>query len=192
MIHHLSGTLVVKTPGYVVLESGGIGYRVDIPLSTYEKLPRAGPTKIFTWLKVSEDALRLYGFATEGERDFFVRLVESVGQLGPSKALTLLSASSVEELSHAIEKGDASFLKRIKGIGEKLANRLIVELKGKLPEELAGKEAVASSTSKDAVAALLALGYARPEAEEAVRRANRELTSDASLEDVVKRSLLHV
>ncbi len=191
MIEHLCGAVVTKKPGFVVVECNGIGYRVEIPLSTYERLPRTGPTKLFTWLKVSEDALRLYGFATECERELFLRLLEGVRQLGPAKALSLLSNAGVDELTRAIEEGDTAFLKRIKGIGEKLANRLIVELKGKLPAEVAGKGAAGSSISKDAVTALMSLGYDRSEAEEAVRRTARELSPDAGLEEVIKRSLTH-
>lgn len=191
MIEHLCGAVILKKPGFVVVECNGVGYRLEIPLSTYETLPRTGPTKIFAWLKVSEDSLRLYGFATEPERELFLRLVDGVGQLGPAKALSLLSSAGVDGLTRAIEEGDAAFLRRIKGIGEKLANRLILELKGKLPAEIAGKGAADSSISKDAVTALMSLGYDRSEAQEAVRRSARELPPDAGLEEVIKRSLSH-
>lgn len=189
---YLQGAVATLAPGHVCVDVNGVGYRVEIPLSTFEKLPRSGTVKVYTWLKVSDDALKLYGFASERERDFFLRLVEGVGQLGPAKALAILSSAKLDDLTRAIEAGDAGFLKRIKGIGEKLANRLIVELKGKLPSEVAGKGPLGTSTSKDAVAALQGLGYDRAEAEEAVRKAARELPPESPLEEVIRRSLANV
>ena len=191
MYDFLSGRLAVRKPNYAVIDVGGVGYRVEIPLSTYEKLPREGSVRLFTYLRVSEDAHRLYGFATERERELFLKLVESVQQLGPSKALAILSSTNPEALVRAIEEGDVPFLKNIKGIGEKIAHRLIVELRGKLPEA-AGKGAEDSSLTKDGVGALVALGYDRRQAEEAVRRAQKDLGPEAPVEEVIKRSLQHV
>ena len=191
MYDFLSGRLAARKPGYAVLDVGGVGYRVEIPLSTYEKMPREGTVRLFTYLKVSDDDLRLYGFYTEREREIFLRLVDGVQQLGPSKALAILSSVSPDQLARAIDEEDVAFLKNIKGIGEKIAHRLIVELKGKLPSA-AGKEGGDSSTSKDAVGALVTLGYDRRQAEEAVRRALKDLKGEASVEDVIKRSLTHV
>lgn len=192
MYDYLSGQLAVKRPGRVTVDVGGVGYLVEIPLSTYEKLPKSGPVKIFTWLRVSDDAHKLYGFATEREREIFLRLVEGVSQLGPAKALAILSSATIDDLLRAIEDGDAKFFRRIKGIGEKLASRMILELKGKLPEDGAGIGPAAPSISKDAVNALLNLGYDRGQAEDAVRRAVKDLPQNAAIEDVIKRSLTHV
>lgn len=191
MYDFLSGRLAVRKPDHAVLDVNGVGYRVDIPLSTFEKLPREGVVKLYTFLRVSDDDLRLYGFLTEREREIFLKLVEGVQQLGPAKALSILSSVSPEALSRAIEEEDVAFLKNIKGIGEKIAHRLIVELKGKLPSG-AGKDDGGPSTSKDAVGALVALGYDRRQAEEAVRRALKDIKGDASVEEVIKRSLTHV
>jgi Holliday junction DNA helicase RuvA len=188
---YVSGRLAVRKPSYAVVDAGGVGYRLEIPLSTYEKLPREGNVKLFAYLKVSEDAQKLYGFATEREREIFLKLVDGVQQLGPAKAVAILSSAGPEELVRAIEEGDIAFLKNIKGIGEKIANRLVVELRGKLPES-AGKGAGDSSLTKDAVGALVALGYDRRQGEEAVRRARKELGPEAPVEDVIKRSLQHV
>jgi len=187
----LSGRVAVRKPDYAVLDVNGVGYRVEIPLSTYEKLPREGVVKLFTYLRVSDDDLRLYGFLTEREREIFLKLVESVQQLGPAKAISILSSVSPEALARAIEEEDVAFLRNIKGIGEKIAHRLIVELKGKLPSA-AGKDDSGSSTSKDAVGALVSLGYDRRQAEEAVRRALKDVKGEASVEEVIKRSLTHV
>lgn len=191
MYDFLSGRIATRKPEYAVLDVNGVGYRVEIPLSTYEKLPREGVVKLFTFLRVSDDDLRLYGFATEREREIFLKLVESVQQLGPAKAIAILSSVSPEALARAIEDEDVAFLKNIKGIGEKIAHRLIVELKGKLPSA-AGKDAGDSSTSKDAVGALVTLGYDRRQAEEAVRKALKDLKGEAPVEEVIKRSLTHV
>jgi Holliday junction DNA helicase RuvA len=188
---YVSGRLAMRKPAFAVIDAGGVGYRVEIPLSTYEKLPREGPVKLYTYLRVSEDAHRLYGFATEREREIFLKLVDGVQQLGPSKALAILSSTNPEDLVRAIEAGDVAFLKNIKGIGEKIANRLIVELRGKLPES-AGKGAEDSSLTRDGVGALVALGYDRRQAEEAVRRAQKDLGPEALVEEVIKRSLQHV
>lgn len=191
MYEFLSGKLAVRRPGLAVVDVGGVGYRVEIPLSTYEKLPREGAVKLFTWLKVSDDDLRLYGFLTEREREVFLKLVEGVQQLGPAKAIAILSSVSPEQLLQAVEAGDVAFLKGVKGIGEKIANRLIVELKGKLPSA-AGKDGAGTSTNEEAIRAMVSLGYERRPAEEAVRRAVGELGGQAAVEDVIRRSLTHV
>ena len=191
MYDFLSGRIASRKPDHAVIDVGGVGYRVEIPLSTYEKLPREGIVKLFTFLRVSDDDLRLYGFFTEHERELFLKLVAGVQQLGPAKAIAILSSVSPAALAKAIDDEDVAFLKNIKGIGEKIAHRLIIELKGKLPSA-AGNDGGDSSTSKDAVSALVTLGYDRRQAEEAVRRALKDLKGAASVEDVIKRSLTHV
>ena len=191
MYEYLSGRLAARQPGLAVVDVNGVGYRVEIPRSTYEKLPREGAVKLHTWLKVSDDDLRLYGFLTTRERDIFLRLVEGVQQLGPSKALSILSHVSPEQLMRAVDGADVAFLKAIKGVGDKLAHRLIVELKGKLPVE-AGGEAGGPSVMEETVRAMVSLGYERRPAEDAVRRALRELGEKAAVEDVLRRSLAHV
>jgi holliday junction DNA helicase RuvA len=188
---YLSGRVAVRKPGYAVIDSGGVGYRVEITLSTYERLPREGAAKLFTYLKVSDDDLRLYGFLTEREREIFLKLVEGIQQLGPAKAIAILSTVSPEELMRAIDQGDVAFLKRIKGVGEKIANRLVVELKGKLPAE-AGMGAEGASMNDEAVRAMVSLGYDRKPAEDAVRRAHKDLGEKATVEDLIRRSLQHV
>lgn len=191
MYDFLSGRLAVRKPGYAVIDAGGVGYKVEITLSTFERLPRDGTVKLYTYLKVADDDLRLYGFLTEREREVFLKLVEGIQQLGPAKAIAILSTVSPEELMKAIDQGDVAFLRRIKGVGEKIANRLIVELKGKLPAE-AGMGADGSSMNEEAVRAMMSLGYDRKPAEEAVRRSVKDLGPKATVEDVIRRSLQHV
>ena len=115
-----------------------------------------------------------------------------MSQLGPAKAAQILSGVSPQELARAIAERDAAALKRVKGIGDKLANRIIVDLQGRLPEEAEGKEGGAPSKTKDAAQALMALGYDRPAAEAAVRKAHREAGDRAPVEELVRRSLAHV
>lgn len=191
MYDYLSGRLAAKSPTHAVVDVNGVGYKVDIPLSTYEKLPREGLVKLHVWLRVSDDDLRLFGFFTERERALFLRLVDGVQQLGPVKALQILSSTTIEQLTKAIESGDVATLRGIKGVGEKLANRLVVELRGKLPEA-AGKDPEDSSMTRDAVAALLTLGYDRKQAEDAVRRTMKDLKGALPIEEIIKRSLGHV
>jgi Holliday junction DNA helicase RuvA len=188
---YLSGRVAVRKPGHAVIDVGGVGYRVEITLSTFERLPREGSVRLFTYLKVSDDDLRLYGFLTEREREVFLKLVEGIQQLGPAKAIAILSTVSPEELMRAIDQGDVAFLRRIKGVGEKIANRLVVELKGKLPPE-AGLGAAGASMNDEAVRAMMSLGYDRKPAEEAVRRAMKDAGDKATVEDVIRRSLQHV
>lgn len=192
MFDYLSGRLTVRRPTYCVVDSSGVGYRLEIPLSTYEHLPAEGAVKLLTYVKFSDDGIRIFGFATERERVIFTQLVENVQQLGPSKALTILSSVNIEDLARAIEEGDVAFLRRVKGIGEKIAGRLIVELKGKLPEATeGGKGGNGSSLSRDAVSALVTLGYPRSEAEEAVRTVLRR-TRIEDVEVLIKHALEHV
>jgi len=190
MFDFISGRLVVRKPTYCVVDANGVGYRLEIPLSTFEKLPRDGPVRLLAYLKVAEDDQKLFGFATEHERDLFLQLLQ-VSQLGPAKAVQILSGITVPELKRAIADGDVSTLKRVRGIGDKLANRLIVELRGKLPEEAAGKDPEASSRTQDAVGALVALGWDRGAAESAVRRAVKDVGAGAPVEDIIRRSFAH-
>lgn len=164
---------------------------MEIPLSTFKKLPKDGAAKLYTHLRVSDDALRIFGFATEQERELFVRLVETVPQLGPSKAIAILSSMDVEDLLRAVEEGDAASLRRIRGIGPKIANRLVLELKGRLPsgEDLEGAAGGEPSISRDTAQALVSLGYDRAEAEEAVRKARKEFKGEATVEELLRACL---
>lgn len=188
MFEYLRGELVLKRPGYVVVEVNGVGYRVQVPATTLRALPERGEVKVWTYSRITEEELRLFGFAAPEERDLFALIVESVPMLGPSKALLIFSNISGEQLLSAVRKGDVGLLKRIKGIGDKLATRMIVELRGKLPAA-SGPEP--TSIVNEAILGLVALGYSRQEAAAAVEKAAKE-AEDASLEDLIKRSLQYV
>ena len=167
MIGRLSGKLVAKHPPQVLVDVGGVAYEVDVPMSTFYSLPATGdPVTLHTHLAVREDAHVLYGFATLEERGVFRQLIRISG-VGARTALSVLSGLSVAELSQAVLMQDAARLTKVPGIGKKTAERLLLELKGKLAETLpAGTKAAAGN---DVLNALLGLGYSEKEALAAVK-----------------------
>lgn len=177
MITHLSGTLVESLPTQIVIDVGGVGYHVLIPLSSYDKLPATGSQlKILTHLSIREDAHVLFGFATSGERDLFRLLVTHVSGIGPKTALDVLSGTSVASFKAAVVAGDIAALSRVKGIGKKTAERIVVELKDKVGIAAAWEAASAGHAPtpeevkvNDAVLALIALGYKQVDAHKAVK-----------------------
>ena len=196
MLSHLAGHLVAKNPTYVILELGGVGFRVQIPVSTYELLGDAGlNTKLLTYLHVKEDALELYGFATEEERKLFETLI-SVSGIGPKSALGMLSGMSVDGFRSAVAHNDVDALVGLRGVGLKTAQRLIVELKDKLGGDGAevdwvgmGMDSKQSEVMEEVVRALMALGYLRREAVEAVRKARKDGPADVSVEQLLRAAL---
>lgn len=199
MIVALRGKLVKSSPLYAVLDVGGVYYGVNVPITTAERLPRAGEETLLHTLAVyREDSQTLYGFATEGDRDFFAILVEKVSGIGPKIALNMLSRMSVQSLKSAIAAGDVSLLSKCPGIGRKTAERLVLELRGVLGaagvgETLAAAESAGGGSSanvSDALAALVALGVKPADADKSVRGALAKLGADASAEDLIKHSLL--
>ena len=196
MITFLQGTLVEKEPDRAVINVGGVGYEVLIPLSSYDRLPMAeSPVKLLTYHHVREDAQILYGFATEAERDMFNRLL-SVSGVGPKLALTALSGLSVRELKVSIVGADIKRLSGISGIGKKTAERMVVELKDKFSagealEATAGVDETMPGEVRlrDTVMALISLGYKQVEALKLARAAAEKLGPDAPVEDLIRRSL---
>jgi Holliday junction DNA helicase RuvA len=171
MIGRLHGTLVEKSPPGVVLDVHGVGYEVDVPMSTFFNLPAVGQTvTLLTHFVVREDAQVLFGFLSADERSTFRELVKISG-VGPRTALSLLSGLSVSELSQAVSRQDSARLVKVPGIGKKTAERLLLELKGKLGAELgtAGQNAPADDAQTDIAQALQALGYNEREAQAALK-----------------------
>jgi Holliday junction DNA helicase RuvA len=167
LIGRLSGKLVGKHPPQVLVDVGGVAYEVDVPMSTFYSLPATGEAvSLHTHLVVREDAHTLYGFATLEERSAFRQLIRISG-IGARTALSLLSGLSVTDLSHAIAMQDAAPLTRVPGIGKKTAERLLLELKGKLAEPAAASGN--THHASDVVNALVALGYSDKEALAAVK-----------------------
>jgi Holliday junction DNA helicase RuvA len=200
MITSISGNLVSATPLTAVIETGGFGYEVHIPVTTAERLPHPGQsTKLHTLAVYREDSQTLYGFTTEEERDFFRLLVEKVTGVGPKMALSVLSKLSLATLKGAIAAGDIALLAKCPGIGKKTAERLVVELRDKLnTAELgtasatrieSGAPAVIENKIRDAVMALTALGYKAADADRSVRQAWLALGPAASTEALIKKAL---
>ena len=161
MIGRIHGKLVEKHPPQIVVDVQGVGYEIDVPMSTFYQLPATGAeVSLFTHLVVREDAHQLYGFATEPERRAFRQLLRISG-IGARTALSVLSGLSVGELREAISSQDTGRLTKVPGIGKKTAERLLLELKGKLAEATA---AAGGQQASDVVNALVALGYSDKEA----------------------------
>lgn len=201
MITSVSGVLVSATPLTAVIETGGLGYEIHIPVTTAERLPPPGAAaKLHTLAVYREDSATLYGFAAEEERDFFRLLVEKVTGVGPKMALSVMSKLSLATLKSAIVAGDVGLLAKCPGIGKKTAERLVIELRDKLnPADLgtlspaAGTPATSTpagdSRVTDAVLALTALGYKAADADKAVRQAWIALGPKATTEALIKKAL---
>lgn len=176
MISLLRGRVVRCGPDWTVIDVGGVGFRVAVPAATAAELSPGQETTLHVHTYVREDTLALYGFAREEELRLFEQIV-SVSGLGPKLALTALSTLRPEEFRRAVVEGDDATLTRIPGVGRKTAQRLILELKGKLQADAAlgapAEAAAGSAAEEDAVAALMALGYAQADAARAVRAARQ-------------------
>ena len=190
MIAHLNGRLLHKSPQAVVIDVAGVGYRAFIPVSTFYRLGEEGaPVSLRIHTHVREDALSLFGFASAAEHDLFERLINVAG-VGPRLAVNILSGIEADDLIDALRSSDVARLVRIPGVGRKTAERLVVELKDKMPAAAApGQPAAAPGTPKeDLLSALANLGYSRAEAERGVDRALRE-DGAGRFEDLLRRAL---
>lgn len=186
MIGRLTGTLAEKAPPQVLVDVGGVGYELDVPMSSFFNLPAVGErVTLLTHFVVREDAQVLFGFLTPGERDTFRQLIKISG-VGPRTALSILSGLSVGDLAQAVTAQDASRLVKVPGIGKKTAERLLLELKGKLGADLGpAGGAPASDAQADILQALVALGYSEREAQAAVKA----LPADTGVSEGIKRAL---
>jgi Holliday junction DNA helicase RuvA len=201
MITSIEGILSSATPLHAIVELNGFGYEVHIPVTTAERLPQSGArVKLHTHVIYREDAQTLYGFAAPSDRDFFRLMIEHVTGIGPKSALTIMSRLSVDSLENAIRSGDVGMLAKCPGIGKKTAERLVVELKSKVSNPLSGGSAQASASAdtptstpatahRDAIAALVALGYKAQDADSAIRQAALALGSTASTEALIRKAL---
>ena len=201
MIAHLSGTLLSKQATSVILDVSGVGYEVNIPLSTFYDLEDTGSkVQLRIYMHVKEDALQLFGFKTARERELFINFI-SVSGIGPKLGIALLSGMSADELIASIKTNNLARLTLIPGVGKKTAERLIVDLREKmaalsttqLEEEAGGRSEAADASSEDSVrsqalSGLMNLGYQRSAAEKAIDAALSE-GGDVSVESVLKRSL---
>jgi Holliday junction DNA helicase RuvA len=191
VISRLRGVPVGRTPDGLVLDVGGVGYLVAATPSAIRKADGAREVVVETYLHVREDTLQLFGFATDTEELLFKRLIEVSG-VGPKVAISILSGIEAPELVEALRRGDVARLVRVPGVGRKTAERLVLELKDKMPALPAPGAAPSppppASLGDDLVSALANLGYSRPEAEKGVARALAE-DPDARFEDLLRRAL---
>jgi len=184
MIGRLTGILLEKNPPQVTLDVAGVGYEVDVPMSTFYNLPAAGErVTLHTHLAVREDAHQLFGFATEAERSAFRQLLKISG-IGARTALAVLSGLSVTELAHAVAAQEAGRLTKIPGIGKKTAERLLLELRDRM-RGIVAVPAAAIPSSSDILNALLSLGYNEREAQAALKT----LPADVSVADGIRQAL---
>ncbi len=185
MIGKLTGVLGDKNPPEVLVECGGVGYEVFVPMSTYYNLPARGePVSLLTHFVVREDAQILYGFGTAMERESFRQLIKISG-VGPRTALAVLSGMTVADLAHAVTAQEAARLVKVPGIGKKTAERLLLELKGKLGADIGAPAGHAAGNQGDILQALVALGYSDREATAALKA----LPADVSVSDGIKMAL---
>lgn len=189
MIAKINGILEHKVPGEVIVDVGGVGYHVFIPLSVFYRLPEVGgAVNLFIHTHLREDALQLFGFLEREEKQVFL-LLNSVTGIGPKLAINILSGIPAEELAHALKEGDHPRLISIPGVGKKLAERMVVELRDKflaLPSEEAG-QGDGSQLMRDSVSALVNLGYRQVDAEKNVREITRN--GEKALAGVLKEAL---
>ena len=200
MISYIRGILTEASGDGIVVEAGGIGYEIRVPLSVLERLPRLGEeVKIHTFLQVREDGVGLFGFLDRGELAMFKQLL-GVGGIGPKGALGVLTALKPDDLRLAVISGDAKAIARAPGVGIKTAQRIILDLKDKVsmddilpaadgsgPDSGGRGDALLGAAAREAMEALTALGYSAMEASRAVGRV--EVTEDMTAEDVLKQSL---
>lgn len=196
MIAHLSGKLLEKNATHVIVDIAGVGYEVNIPLSTFYELGEEGDDVVLRiYTHVREDAIQLFGFKTPRERDLYLKVI-SVQGIGPKLGITVLSGIGVDELVKAVKSNDLARLTSIPGIGRKTAERLVIDLRDKVGEFAAEGEAKAASASAasgdetfdDALSALLNLGYQRTVAEKALSTAKSDV-ADATVQKLLRRAL---
>lgn len=187
MIGRLNGILAEKNPPHIMVDVGGVGYLVDVPMSTFYNLPATGcEVTLLTHMVVREDAQILFGFGSAPERYMFQQLIKISG-VGPRTALSILSGLSVADLAHAVSAQEAGRLVKVPGIGKKTAERLLLELKGKFGDTLAGGGTAApqNEAQSDIIQALIALGYSEKEAQASLK----QLPADVGVAEGIKLAL---
>ena len=191
MIAYLSGKFTYKTPTVIYVDVHGVGYEVNISLNTYAQIQNLEEGKLFTYLQIKEDAHTLYGFFDLAEKEMFVLLI-GVSGVGAATARMMLSGMKPEEISNAIVMKQTAVLEKVKGIGRKTAERLVLELKDKVAKvstSLTGSTKIGNTFEQDALNALIALGISRPVAEQAIKKIIMIEPSINSLENLIKKAL---
>ncbi|HJW87383.1 MAG TPA: Holliday junction branch migration protein RuvA [Candidatus Brocadiaceae bacterium] len=192
MLDYVRGMVASKSPTRIVLEVSNIGYLLHIPLSTFEKIPDKGEVTLRTQLFIRDDQVKVFGFFTEEERGLF-QLLLSVTGIGPNTAIAILSGSSVDDIKRAVIMEDAKALEKIKGVGKKTSERIVLELKERIKEIAttlpSGLDSRQKTTISDAIMALISLGYGRAVAEKAVSEAAKKLQTVDNIEVLVREAL---
>lgn len=195
MISFLRGQLAESFPNRALIDVGGVGYEVSIPISTYDALPAPGqPVRLLTHLQVREDEHALFGFASEEERDLFRLLINQVSGVGPKLALAVLSGMPVDRFKQCVAQGEIAALSKIKGLGKKTAERIVVELRDKVGVAAAWQTATPNlpplqTHANDAVLALISLGYKQPEAQKAVEAFLKNTPGEPATEVILRGAL---
>jgi len=189
MIAYLKGNLIQKSTNQIILDIGGVGYRAWIPLSTYLNLGELNETaELFIYTHVTDNSLSLYGFATEKEKETFLKLI-TISGIGPKLALNILSGIEASDLEDAIRQSDVTRISLIPGIGKKTAMRIALELQEKLDKKEKVFEGKSSQEKEDIISALMNLGFKRKEVERMVDETIKTLTLEAGFEKLLKESL---
>jgi Holliday junction DNA helicase RuvA len=191
VIAHIEGKLSVKTPPYVVVDCGGVGYSIQVSLHTYEQLGNSENVRLLTHLVIKEDSHTLYGFMQDDERQLFTQLI-SVSGVGPNTARLMLSSLKPADIRQAISEGNWALIKTVKGIGEKTAQKVVIDLKNKVQKsDVAGELSLVSNRNNkidEALAALTMLGFSKNEAEKALLK-TRQQNPEYTVEELVKHTL---
>jgi Holliday junction DNA helicase RuvA len=191
VIAHIDGKLVQKTPTYVVIDCGGVGYSINISLHTYEKISDTERLRLYTQLIIKEDSHTLYGFADEEERLLFNQLI-SVSGVGTNTARLMLSSLKPNDIKNAITMGNWALIKTVKGIGEKTAQKVVIDLKNKIKGDDTGEGFSLVNTKnvlvEEALSALVMLGFSKNEAEKGLQKV-RQQNPQYTVEELVKSTL---
>jgi Holliday junction DNA helicase RuvA len=194
MIGYLSGEITIVDPTSIMVDVGGIGYEVKISLNTYSKLKDSKKAKVYTYLHIKEDAHTLYGFYNPDEKSLFIKLI-SISGVGPSTAILMLSSMGVTEIQDSIASEDVATIKRVKGIGTKTAERIVLELKDKIRKEISGERIIdivpdsMNVIREEALIALVTLGIQKSMAEKSINSILKKADKDVTLEEVIKLAL---
>jgi Holliday junction DNA helicase RuvA len=191
MYEYIQGRVVDRNPAYVVIETNGIGYMIHISVNTFAKIQQLETGKLYTHLVVREDDMQLYGFADPSEREIFRALI-SVSGVGVTTARIILSSMTTGEIVRAIADGDAPLLQRIKGIGAKTAQRIIIDLRGKVAKDMLPAEKTGSlynTNKEEALSGLVILGFPRVVAEKALHKILESEGSSLTVEQLIKHAL---
>jgi Holliday junction DNA helicase RuvA len=194
MIGYLSGEITIIDPTLFIIDVGGVGYEVKISLNTYSKIKETKRGKVYTYLHVKEDSLTLYGFYSPDEKSLFTKLI-SISGVGPGTAILMLSSMSVGEIQESIAREDVGTIKRVKGIGSKTAERIVLELKDKIRKDIPGDTIIDiipdnfNLIREEALIALVTLGIQKSMAEKNINTILKNADKDITLEEVIKLAL---